>query len=67
LQTVSTLFETELKKRIGTEIMRLGEELAIGQAVKDFAEYKHYTGKIAALSQVLEVFCDEVNTKISER
>jgi hypothetical protein len=64
--TVSSRFEAELKKRIDNELIRLHEELGLGMSVKDYADYKKYTGQIAAMSKVRDEFCDEINKSINE-
>jgi hypothetical protein len=67
MQTISTQFEHELKKRIDERLLAIAETLATGQAVKDFAGYMKYVGEFQALKQVRDVYCDEVNTTINER
>lgn len=59
-------FEHELRKRITEEIGRLTVELAMGMAVKDYAQYQNYVGKLQALTAVLDEYFDEVNKKLSE-
>jgi len=61
-----TRFEHELKKLIASEVERLTGELAAGMAVKDYAHYQNYVGRITALMQVGETFCEEVNRKLNE-
>jgi len=67
MQTISTQFELELKKRIDQELIRIAEVLTLGHAIKDYAEYRRYVGEFQALKRVAETFCDEVNTTINER
>jgi hypothetical protein len=67
MQTISTQFETELKKRLHEEMIRLAECLTAGQAVKDFAAYQRYVGEFQALKKVVDIYCDEVNTTINTR
>ena len=63
---MSARFEGELKKRIGQEIERLLEELELGVAVKDYADYKKYVGRLAALRSVTNDYCGEVQTKLNQ-
>ena len=63
---VSNRFEGELKKRIDRELIRLHEELGMGGAVKDYADYKKYVGQISMLAKVRDEFCDEINKAINE-
>jgi hypothetical protein len=60
-------FETELKKRIAEEIERINGILAEGQAVKDYADYKHLVGQLFAFNRVINTYCDEVQTEINKR
>ena len=63
---VSNRFEGELKKRIDQELIRLHEELGMGGAVKDIADYRKYVGQIVAFTKVRDEFCDEINKAINE-
>ena len=65
--TGNSQFEAELKKRIAEEIERLKDILSQGQAVTDFAEYRHLAGQIFALTRVANDYCDEVATLINKR
>jgi hypothetical protein len=67
MQTVSTQFEQELKKRLHEEMLRIAENMTEGLAIKDFATYLRYVGEFQALKRVVETYCDEVNTTINER
>jgi hypothetical protein len=67
MQTVSTKFESELKKRIDEELIRISEILSAGQAVKDYADYRYHVGMFHALNRVSYTFFDEVNTAINQR
>jgi hypothetical protein len=59
-------FEVELKKLVGAEIERLRDELEAGLAVKDYAQYKDYVGRLASLRKVLGEYYDEVQTKLNK-
>lgn len=67
MATLNTQFEYELKKRIFEEVARLKENLAVGAAVTDFADYRYHTGQIAALMRVCVEYCDDANTAIATR
>ena len=57
----SDFFEQELRKLIEEEIIRLLEVLSTGNTVNDISDYRHYTGKIAALRNVFDL-CDEARS-----
>ena len=57
----SDFFENELRKLIEAEIYRIMEVLSNDNTVRDIADYRHYTGKISALRNVLEL-CDEARS-----
>lgn len=65
--TASNKFESELKRRLDQEMIRIAEILSAGQAVKDYPEYCKRVGEFQALKRVSEIYCDEVNTTINER
>lgn len=67
MQTLNTQFEGELKKLIAEEIERIKDILAVGMAVKDYAEYRFHVGQIEALQKVANSYCDEVTTIINKR
>lgn len=67
MQTASTQFEQELKKRLHEEMLRIAENMTEGLAIKDFATYLRYVGEFQALKRVVEMYCDEVNTRMNER
>jgi hypothetical protein len=64
MMNISTLFEAELKKMIAEELERIAEKLCVGFSIEDMNQYKHETGRVAALRSVLDM-CDEVNTIIA--
>lgn len=67
MQTASSHFEAELRKRIEAQMEHVRDVLCNPEAVKDYNFYMGYIGEYRALRQVLEVFCDEINTKINQR
>lgn len=67
MQTTSTVFEQELRKRISQELERLMENIAIGSAVHDYAEYRHLTGQIFAYNRVIADYFDDANTELEKR
>jgi hypothetical protein len=62
----NNLFQHELTKMIDTELSRIAENLCVGMAITDIAQYKHEVGRIQGLRTVLGMF-EEVNTVLSER
>jgi hypothetical protein len=64
--TISTLFEQELRRLIAEEINRIAENLCVGFHIEELHQYKHETGRVAALRRVLDM-CDEVSTIIENR
>lgn len=67
MQTVSTQFESELKKLLHGQMVRIAETLTEGMAVKDYADYCRHVGEFRALKNVVDTYCDEVNTTINQR
>lgn len=67
MQTISTQFESELKKLLDKRMCDILEIFASGLAIKDYAMYQRHVGEFQALKAVVETYCDEVNTKINER
>jgi hypothetical protein len=67
VQTLNTQFESELKKLIADEIERIKDIMAVGMAVKDYAEYRFHVGQIEALNKVSGSYCDEVTSIINKR
>ena len=59
-------FERELRKRIAEERERLLNDLEIGIAITDYAKYRDYVGKLAALKRVTDEFCPEVQNIIDQ-
>lgn len=65
MMNISTRFEVELKKLIAEEIERIAEKLLVGFSIEDMNQYKHETGRVAALRSIIDM-CDEVNSIISK-
>lgn len=65
MQTLSNLFETELRKFIDDELMRLGDIMQAGN-VEDFPDYKEKVGIIKGLKKALEL-CDDVAFELANR
>lgn len=63
MQVVGTLFERKLRERVEEEISRITTILQSGDAVKDYADYRHNTGRIAALKTVL-MYCEDVGSDV---
>jgi len=66
LSAGSSRFEIELKKRLTQEIEKLTLELALGMAVKDYAQYQNYVGRLTMLNAVVDQYCGEVETKLNQ-
>ena len=66
IHTISTQFEIELRKVIDEQLSEVMESLVTGVA-SDFADYKFKVGRITALRQVLDYYCDEVNAKLNKQ
>ena len=65
--SLNTQFEFELKKLIASRMVAIGDILGDGQAIKDYADYRHYSGQLQALRLVHDDFCAEVNTTLNQR
>ena len=63
---MNTQFETELRKRIAEELVRLRSNLETVGTVKDYSDYKHICGQIFALKRVSEAL-DDINQTINSR
>ena len=63
---MSARFEAELASRINEEAGRLRDDLEAGLAIKDYAQYQNYIGKLAAYRRVLTEFYDDVQTKLNK-
>lgn len=66
MSSYDSRFERELRKRINEEIERLTGNLVMGSAITDYAKYQNNIGRIAALTQVANDFCPEVQTIIDK-
>jgi hypothetical protein len=67
LLTGNSLFEAELKKRVGEEIASLTEMVVNPQVTKSYENYQFLAGQIFALKRVFDIYCDEVQTEINKR
>lgn len=63
----SAQFEFELKKRLEERMLEIAQALTGGQAVKDYAVYREFVGEFRGLQNVIETYCDEVNTTLNKR
>ena len=66
MQTLNTLFEQELKKKIEAAIEDIEMQVSTGHGIDNFEQYKQKIGRIAGLRWALEM-CDEVNSLIAKR
>lgn len=67
MPSLNTQFEVELKKVIAGRMADVADILCAGQAVKDYADYRHLAGQFQALRLVHEELCDQVNTTLNQR
>ncbi len=63
---MNTAFETELRKWLSEELIRLRNNLETPGTVQDIADYKHIVGQIFALKRVADAL-DDINTTINNR
>jgi hypothetical protein len=66
MQTLNTLFEQELKKKIEAAIEDMEMQVSTGHGIDTFEQYKQTVGRIGGLRWALEM-CDEVNSSIAKR
>ena len=66
IHTGGARFEVELKKRIAEEIERLKTNLVAGEAIKDYAQYQNYVGRLAALNLVIGEYFGDVQTTLNK-
>jgi len=66
MQTVSTVFERELRKLIAARIDHLTQNLASGSA-SSYEDYKRIVGEIAGLGWVLDDSIPEADKLTQER
>jgi hypothetical protein len=67
VQTLNTLFERELTKRIDEELVSLRETLESPSGIQSFEQYKFIIGQIRQLDKVKNQYFDDVNKVINER
>lgn len=65
MQVYGVRFAQELGTMVTARIEELKDNLAGGLSVKNMEDYKHQTGQIKALMEVLAMF-SEVETKIDK-
>lgn len=66
MQTLNTLFEQELKKKIEAAIEDIELTVSTGYGIENFEQYKQKVGHIAGLRKTLEL-CEEVSSFIASR
>lgn len=66
MQTVSTLFERELRKALQERLLTLGDQLSYGHA-ENYEHYKRMTGEIAGIRWVLDDAVPATDKIIQER
>ena len=65
IQSVSSVFERELKRLIAEERVRLTDVLVGGFSIKTIEEYRETVGKIASLDVVVDM-CDEAQKIVNK-
>lgn len=63
--TYHSLFLHEYNKLVRAEILRITDILAAGNAVLDYAEYKHHVGILKGLYKALEL-CEEADSTANQ-
>lgn len=63
--TYHSLFLHEYRKLINEEIIRQTEILATGNAILDYAAYKHHVGILRGLYKALEL-CEEAESSADQ-
>jgi hypothetical protein len=63
---MTSRFEIALAKRITEEMDRLKNNLAKGDAIKDYAQYQNYVGRLTALGLVLSEYYEDVQTELNK-
>ena len=64
--TYNNQFQLELMKLVDEKIAHLVENVVLGMAVSDHAEYRYQIGQIAGLKSIIEL-SDEVNSILAQR
>jgi hypothetical protein len=66
MQTVSTLFERELRKAIDAAMAQEKENICMGGCCPDYASYRQRVGLLQGLKQALDL-CEETSTLINRQ
>jgi hypothetical protein len=64
IQTVSSVFERELRRLISEERHHIATNIVGGHSITSMDQYREAVGKIAALDLVIEL-CDEAQTIVN--
>ncbi len=65
IQSVSSVFERELKRLIAEERAHLAALIVGGHSIKTIEEYREAVGKIAALDMVVDL-CDDAQKVVNK-
>jgi hypothetical protein len=65
IQSVSSVFERELRRLIAEERNHIAEVLVGGHSIKSMEEYREAVGKVAALDLVIEL-CDDAQKVVNK-
>lgn len=65
IQSVSSVFERELRRLISEERNHIATVLLGGHSIKTIEEYREAVGKIAALDMVVEL-CDDAQKVVNK-
>ncbi len=65
IQSVSSVFERELKRLISEERNHIATVIVGGHSIKTIEEYREAVGKIAALDMVVEL-CDDAQKIVNK-
>lgn len=65
IQSVSSVFERELKRLIAEERNHIAEVIVGGHSIKTMEEYREAVGKVAALDMVIEL-CDDAQKIVNK-
>lgn len=64
--TYNNQFELELMKLIDAKIAHITDNVLLGMAVVDYADYKYQIGQVAGLRSIIEL-SEEVNSILAKR
>ena len=65
IQSMSSVFERELKRLIAEERVRLTDVIVGGFSIKTIEEYRETVGRIASLDTVIDL-CDEAEKIVNK-